>query len=139
MQKLIKGFQQFVNENHMDHEDSNSIARETVATAYSGNSNDDMLRLEFSNRPGKDVLISLDSLADVLDPSVLDSDSGEDLEAVNQALWDRAQEIARRAGCSVLIDNESGEEIDLTQNQFDLDDMPAYKTKWRYSDKDNQK
>jgi hypothetical protein len=121
MQKLIKGFQQFVNENRMDHEEANSMARElgtmgfqTVATAYSGNSNDNMLRLEFSNMPGKDVLISLDSLADVLDPSVLDSDSDEDLEAVNQALWDRAQEIARRAGCSVLIDNESGEEVDLT-------------------------
>jgi hypothetical protein len=115
MKQLIKGFTQFVNENHMaDMNDMNDMGREAVATAYSGNSNEEMLRLTFSNKPGKEVLISLDSLANVLDDSVLDSASDEDQEAIHQALWTRAQEIAKRAGCSVLIDNESDTEIDLT-------------------------
>ena len=109
MKHLIKGFTQFINENSMADMD-----REAVATAYSGNSNEEMLRLTFSNNPGKEILISLDSLANVLDPAVLDSNSDEDQDAINKALWTRAQEIAKRAGCSVLIDNESDEEIDLT-------------------------
>jgi len=115
MKTIIKGFGQFINENHMDDmNDMNDMGREAVATAYSGNSNEEMLRLTFSNKPGKEILISLDSLANVLDAAVLDSNSDEDQEAINQALWTRAQEIAKRAGCSVLIDNESDEEIDLT-------------------------
>ena len=109
---IVKRFTQFVNENHLDN--TIDIGRKAVATAYSGNSNEEMLRLTFSHMPDKEVLISLDSLANVLDPSVLDSTSDEDQEAINKALWTRAQEIAKLAGCVALIDNESDEEIDLT-------------------------
>ncbi|PHX62559.1 MAG: hypothetical protein CK551_10615 [Planctomycetaceae bacterium] len=109
---IVKRFTQFVNENHLDN--TIAIGRKAVATAYSGNSNEEMLRLTFSHIPDKEVLISLDSLANVLDPSVLDSTSDEDQEAINKALWTRAQEIAKLAGCVALIDNESDEEIDLT-------------------------
>ena len=109
---IVKRFTQFVNENHLDN--TIAIGRKAVATAYSGNSNEEMLRLTFSHMPDKEVLISLDSLANVLDPSVLDSTSDEDQEAINKALWTRAQEIAKLAGCVALIDNESDEEIDLT-------------------------
>ena len=109
---ILKRFIQFVNENHLDN--TIAIGRKAVATAYSGNSNEEMLRLTFSHMPDKEVLISLDSLANVLDPSVLDSTSDEDQETINKALWTRAQEIAKLAGCVALIDNESDEEIDLT-------------------------
>jgi len=109
---ILKRFTQFVNENHLDN--TIAIGRKAVATAYSGNSNEEMLRLTFSHMPDKEVLISLDSLANVLDPSVLDSTSDEDQETINKALWTRAQEIAKLAGCVALIDNESDEEIDLT-------------------------
>jgi len=128
--EIIKGFTKFINENYSDESADNSVSPKQhnsnldrlhqlgivyrVATAYSGNSNEEMLRLTFSDRPGKEVLIGLDSLANVLDASVLDANSDEDQEAINQALWTRAQEIAKRAGCSVLIDNESDTEIDLT-------------------------
>jgi len=110
--QIVKRFTQFVNENHLDN--TIAIGRKAVATAYSGNSNEEMLRLTFSHMPDKEVLISLDSLANVLDPSVLDSTSDEDQETINKALWTRAQEIAKLAGCVALIDNESDEEIDLT-------------------------
>ena len=123
--QIIKGFTQFINENYSDEPADNSVSPEQhssnldrlrqlgivngVATAYAGNSNEEMLRLTFSTSD-EEVLISLDSLADIVD---IDDESEEGLAAINQALFTKAEQIAKSHGCSVLIEDETDSEYHL--------------------------
>jgi len=120
--EIIKGFTKFINENYSDESADNSISpkqhssnldrlrqlgiADGIATVYAGNSNEEMLRLTFSTSD-EEVLISLDSLAEVVD---IDDMSEEGEAAINSALWNRAEQLAKSHGCSILIDDETGSE-----------------------------
>jgi hypothetical protein len=90
-----------------------------TAEAYPGNSNDEMLTIKYpevvyggaprdaQHRPYRqyaDDVISLDMLDDMVDT---DDDSEEGLEAINQALWTKAKQIAKAKGMKLLIDTEA--------------------------------
>ena len=129
MRTLIKRFTQFVNENTAEWSRENTdLSPEQraanferlrrlgiinwVATAHPGNSKDEQLYLTFSNS-NDIVLISLDSLDDVVDDLYAKTKTVEGRTEIFAALWARAKEIAKSKGCSTLIDEETGKEYYL--------------------------
>jgi hypothetical protein len=118
---IIKGFNQFVNENHEDEDDDvlnqmreYGLAGPGIAIATPGGDNVDYeIRLDFTDEPQRVEYVWLKDIQHEVD---IHDDSNYNNDVIYNALWKRAAELAKLSGATRMVDGDSVEGAKLTDD-----------------------
>jgi hypothetical protein len=118
---IIKGFNQFVNENHEDEDDDilnqmrqYGLAGPGIAIATPADDTYEYeMRLDFTDDPNRIEYVWLTDIQHEVD---IHDDANYNNDVIYNALWKRAAELAKLSGATRMVDGESVEGVNLTND-----------------------
>ncbi len=118
---IIKGFNQFVNENHEDEDDDilnqmrqYGLAGPGIAIATPGGDYDDYeVRLDFTDAPQRVEYVTIEDIQHEVD---IHDQANYNNDVIYNALWKRAAELAKQVGADRVVDGWSEEGANLTDD-----------------------